>query len=214
MQKTISGFYLFFKIVLILIFGYFFWLMLRLTLEYIPAQSDVSFLMIKQTEVNTHTEYLYFFYAHVYTSIFVLFSGFIAVFVKPKAAFRNLHKFFGKIYVILLLLIAAPSGIYMGFYANGGILAKISFVILGILWWFTTYKAYLEIRKKNVLNHKKWMYRSYALAVSAITLRLWKVVLVYFFQPNPMDVYEIIAWLGWIPNLILIEILIKTKMIK
>ena len=79
MQKTISGFYLFFKIVLILIFGYFFWLMLRLTLEYIPAQSDVSFLMIKQTEVNTHTEYLYFFYAHVYTSIFVLFSGFIAV---------------------------------------------------------------------------------------------------------------------------------------
>ena len=214
MQKTISGFYLFFKIVLILIFGYFFWLMLRLTLEYIPAQSDVSFLMIKQTEVNTHTEYLYFFYAHVYTSIFVLFSGFIAVFVKPKAAFRNLHKFFGKIYVILLLLIAAPSGIYMGFYANGGILAKISFVILGILWWFTTYKAYLEIRKKNVLNHKKWMYRSYALAVSAITLRLWKVVLVYFFQPNPMDVYEVIAWLGWVPNLILTEILIKTKIIK
>lgn len=214
MQKTISGFYLFFKIVLILIFGYFFWLMLRLTLEYIPAQSDVSFLMIKQTEVNTHTEYLYFFYAHVYTSIFVLFSGFIAVFVKPKAAFRNLHRFFGKIYVILLLLIAAPSGIYMGFYANGGILAKISFVILGILWWFTTYKAYLEIRKKNVLNHKKWMYRSYALAVSAITLRLWKVVLVYFFQPNPMDVYEVIAWLGWVPNLILTEILIKTKMIK
>lgn len=214
MQKTISGFYLFFRIVLILIFGYFFWLMLRLTLEYIPAQSDVSFLMIKQTEVNTHTEYLYFFYAHVYTSIFVLFSGFIAVFVKPKAAFRNLHKFFGKIYVILLLLIAAPSGIYMGFYANGGILAKISFVILGILWWFTTYKAYLEIRKKNVLNHKKWMYRSYALAVSAITLRLWKVVLVYFFQPNPMDVYEVIAWLGWVPNLILTEILIKTKMIK
>jgi len=214
MQKTISGFYLFFKIVLILIFGYFFWLMLRLTLEYIPAQSDVSFLMIKQTEVNTHTEYLYFFYPHVYTSIFVLFSGFIAVFVKPKAAFRNLHRFFGKIYVILLLLLAAPSGIYMGFYANGGILAKISFVILGILWWFTTYKAYLEIRKKNVLNHKKWMYRSYALAVSAITLRLWKVVLVYFFQPNPIDVYEVIAWLGWVPNLILTEILIKTKMIK
>lgn len=214
MQKTISGFYLFFKIVLILIFGYFFWLMLRLTLEYIPAQSNVSFLMIKQTEVNTHTEYLYFFYAHVYTSIFVLCSGFIAVFVKPKAAFRNLHRFFGKIYVILLLLLAAPSGIYIGFYANGGILAKISFVILGILWWFTTYKAYLEIRKKNVLNHKKWMYRSYALAVSAITLRLWKVVLVYFFQPNPIDVYEVIAWLGWVPNLILIEILIKTKIIK
>ena len=140
MQKTISGFYLFFKIVLILIFGYFFWLMLRLTLEYIPAQSDVSFLMIKQTEVISHSEYLYFFYTHVYSSIFVLLSGFLSVFIQPNSSLRNLHQISGKIYVFTLLLIAAPSGIYMGFYANGGILAKISFVILGILWWFTTYK--------------------------------------------------------------------------
>lgn len=214
MQKTILTSNFIIKTLLVLIFGYFFWLMLQLTLEYIPAQSDVSFLMIKQTEVTTHSEYLYFFYTHVYSSIFVLFSGFIAVFVKPKFAFRNLHRFSGKVYVFLLLSLAAPSGIYMGFYANGGFLAKISFVILGILWWFTTCKAYLEIRKKNVINHKKWMYRSYALAVSAITLRIWKVVLVYFFQPNPMDVYEIIAWLGWVPNILLIEILIITKMIK
>lgn len=214
MQKTILTSNFIIKTLLVFIFGYFFWLMLQLTLEYIPAQSDVSFLMIKQTEVNTHSEYLYFFYTHVYSSIFVIFLGFIAVFVKPKFAFRNLHRFSGKVYVFLLLSLAAPSGIYMGFYANGGFLAKISFVILGILWWFTTCKAYLEIRKKNVINHKKWMYRSYALAVSAITLRIWKVVLVYFFQPNPMDVYEIIAWLGWVPNILLIEILIITKMIK
>ena len=213
MQKIIYSTNIFLKILLVLICGYFFWLMLKLTLEYIPTKADVSFLMIKQTEVNTHPEYLYFFYTHVYSSIFVLLSGFISVFVKPNRYFKNLHRFFGKIYVILLLLLAAPSGIYMGFYANGGFLAKISFLILGIFWWLTTYKAYLEIKKKNFENHKKWMYRSFALAVSAITLRVWKVVLVYFFHPNPMDVYEIIAWLGWVPNIILTEILIRKKII-
>ncbi|WP_228779410.1 hypothetical protein [Chryseobacterium indologenes] len=61
----------FFKILLILGFVYFFWLMLKITLEYIPLDPNVSFLMIKQTEVEQRPEYLYFFYTHVYTSIFV-----------------------------------------------------------------------------------------------------------------------------------------------
>ncbi len=49
------------------------------------------------------------------------------------------------------------------------------------------------------------MLRSFALTFSAITLRFWKVILVYLFQPAPMDVYQIIAWLGWIPNLLIVE---------
>lgn len=213
MEKTLLITNYFFKTLALLVFGYFFWLMLKLTLEYIPAKPDVSFLMIKQTEVTTHPEYLPIFYTHVYSSIFVLLSGFLSIFIKPNSSLKIIHRISGKIYVILLLLFSAPSGIYMGFYANGGVLAKISFLILGFFWWFSTFKAYLEIRKRNILNHKKWMYRSYALAFSAITLRLWKVILVYFFHPNPMDVYEIIAWLGWIPNILLVEISIKLKKI-
>jgi hypothetical protein len=52
------------------------------------------------------------------------------------------------------------------------------------------------------------MLRSFAMAFSAITLRLWKVILVYLFQPSPMDLYQIVSWLGWIPNLLLIELYI------
>ncbi|WP_449399993.1 hypothetical protein [Chryseobacterium wanjuense] len=48
------------KALLILGFGYFFWLMLKITLEYIPLKADVGFLMIKQTEVGERPEYLFF----------------------------------------------------------------------------------------------------------------------------------------------------------
>jgi len=101
----------------------------------------------------------------------------------------------------------------MGVFANGGLVGKFSFIILGVLWFYTTYRAYQEIRKRNVIKHKHWMWRSYALCFSAVTLRLWKVILVYLFHPNPMDVYQIIAWLGWVPNLILVEYLIKKQKI-
>jgi hypothetical protein len=119
----------------------------------------------------------------------------------------------GRIYIFLILIFAAPSGIYMGLFANGGFLSKISFVILGFLWWLTTYKAYQSARQKRFKEHKQWMWRSFALTLSALTLRIWKVIIVYLFHPNPMDVYQIIAWLGWIPNILLIEYLITKKQI-
>ena len=198
------------KIVSILSFGYFFWLMLRLTLEYIPAKSDVSFLMIKQTEVSSQPEYLSFFYIHVYSTIFVLLTGFLAI-TRKNFGIKKLHQYSGKIYVFAILLLAALSGIYMGFFANGGSLSKISFILLGIFWWYSTFRAYQAIRQKKFTAHKQWMWRSFALTLSAITLRMWKVFIVYLFHPNPLDVYQIIAWLGWIPNIVLIEYLIRKK---
>lgn len=183
--------------------------MLKITLEYIPVDSNVSFLMIKQTEVTSHSEYLPIFYTHVYSSIFALMAGFIAVFFDKNL--KYLHRFSGRIYVVVTLFLSSLSGIYIGIFANGGWISKVSFVLLGILWFYTTYKSYREIRKGNILQHKFWMWRSYALAFSAITLRMWKVILVYLFHPNPMDVYQIIAWLGWVPNLLLVEYLIKKQ---
>ncbi|RKS96501.1 DUF2306 domain-containing protein [Chryseobacterium defluvii] len=200
----------FFKTLLVLGFGYFFWLMLNITLEYIPLQTEVSFLMIKQTEVEQRPEYLPFFYTHVYTSIFVLLSGFLAI-IRKDFGIRNFHKNSGKIYIALLLIFSAPSGIYMGIFANGGFYSKISFVALGCLWWYSTFKAYRYARQRKFKLHKQWMWRSFALTLSAVTLRMWKVIIVYLFHPNPMDVYQIIAWLGWIPNLLFIEYLITKK---
>ncbi len=198
------------KILLILGFGYFFWLMLKITLEYIPLKADTSFLMIKQTEVTERPEYLYFFYTHVYTSIFVLLSGFLAI-LRKNLGIKNFHRNAGKIYIFLILILAAPSGIYMGIFANGGLSSRISFVILGGLWWFSTFKAYRLARQKKFKAHKQWMWRSFAFTVSAITLRLWKVIIVSMFHPDPMDVYQVIAWLGWIPNILLVEYLIAKK---
>ncbi len=200
------------KWLLVAVFGYLFWLMLQLTLDYIPAKSGISFLAIKQTEVSSRPEYLIFFYIHVYSSIFVLLSGFLAM-LRKDFGFKNFHKAAGKIYIILILVFSAPSGIYMGIFANGGFWAKVSFVLLGVLWWFMTFQAYQLIRQKKFRQHQQWMWRSYALTFSAVTLRLWKVALVYLFQPAPMDVYQWVAWLGWLPNLILAEILISKKLI-
>jgi hypothetical protein len=73
---------------------------------------------------------------------------------------------------------------------------------------YTTWKALSTARSKQFDQHRYWMIRSYALTLSAITLRFWKWLIVGIFEPAPMDVYRIVAWMGWIPNLLLAEFII------
>lgn len=170
-------------------------------------QTDVAFLSIKQEEVKSVSSYLAIFYTHVYTSIFVLVTGIIQLFQLPK----KIHRIAGYFYVFLVVLCAAPSGLFIGYYANGGFWAQIAFLILGILWIFFTIRSIIRIKNKDFTGHQIDMYRSYALTLSALTLRAWKVAIVYFFQPNPLDAYIIVSWLGWVLNLVMIEIYIQLK---
>lgn len=180
-------------------------LMLRITLKYIPFNSNIAFLNIKQTEVQSVSLYLTVFYIHVYSSIFTLFAGFTQFNETILKNNKRLHKAIGKLYFYTVIFLSAPSGLFIGIYANGGFYSKISFVLLAILWFWFTIQGLLKIKKNNYNQHKYFMMRSFALAFSAITLRLWKVIIVYLFEPAPMDVYQIIAWLGWVPNLLIVE---------
>lgn len=186
-------------------FSYFFILMLKLTLQYIPLKNDAAFLQIKQTEVSEIPYYITFFYIHVYSAIFVLFSGFFQFNNTLLKKYPVLHRNLGKLYVFIILFLSAPSGLVIGFFANGGFYSKISFITLSVLWFYFTLKGFLFIKNKKIAQHKAFMLRSFALTFSAVTLRFWKVILVYLFHPAPMDLYQIIAWLGWIPNLLIIE---------
>ena len=118
----------------------------------------------------------------------------------------------GKMYIIIIVFLSGPAGFIMALYANGGIPSQVAFSILCILWIFFTAKAWIEIRKGNYINHGNYMLRSYALTISALTLRAWKFIIVMIFHPHPMDGYMIVAWLGWVPNLLIAEWLIKRRL--
>lgn len=207
------------RIILILLLLFFTFLMVGITLPYLSLETDVAFLRIKQWVFRLYpngvsTLWIVAFYIHVFTSIFALIAGFTQF--NKRFLWKKLHRIMGAIYIVTILLLTGPSGLIMGFFANGGLLSITAFSTLALLWWWFTFKAYTAIRNKDYETHTKFMYRSYALTLSAITLRLWKYIIVnYLYEMPPMDLYRLVAWLGWIPNLILAEVLIyKGKHIK
>ena len=187
-------------------------LMLRIISAYVGFDSHAGFLAFKQDYLHI-TTWKIAFYIHVFASIFTLIAGFtqFSDFLLQKQ--RALHRWIGKAYVFNILFINFPSALIMAVYANGQLPSKIAFVTLDVLWFYFTYKAYTEIRKKQVLAHEEFMIRSYALTCTALTLRLWKMILTSTTDLDPNTIYMIDAWLGFVPNLLVAEILIYRKRI-
>lgn len=187
--------------------------MARISLAYIPYNTDVGFLRIKQQYIDI-VHWRVAFFLHVYASMWVLFAGFTQFSKWIQRNNPRLHRILGYIYVVDVLLITGPAGLLMGFYANGGFSSRIAFVTLAVLWIFCTAMALAKARQKNFKAHRAYMIRSYALTLSALTLRAWKYAITNSFELPPMDVYRAVAWLGWVPNLLLAEYIIRRNTMK
>lgn len=194
-------------LILLLMLAFFSFLMLRIIVLYIPMHTDVAFLQLKQSYIHI-TEWRIAFFVHAFTSIFVLLAGFTQF---SRWLLRNkprLHRILGYGYVINILMVTGPAAFLMSFYANGGISSQIAFVMLSVLWIGSTAMALYKALKKDFRAHRYFMMRSFALTLSALTLRIWKVLLANFTDLPPLERYRVIAWLGWTLNLLVAEWLI------
>lgn len=194
-----------------LIILYASYLLILLSLPYIHFKPGVEFLETKQLIYHIKV-WRASFYIHVFSSPFIILSGlfqFNRWILRKK---KGLHRKLGYIYIIGVLLITGPAAFVMSLYANGGRITQTSFVILSILWILTTYLAYHSIKKGNSEQHVKWMIRSYALTLSAVTLRFYAYLMgVFKINLGPEESYTILAYISWIPNLLIAEVLIYWK---
>lgn len=208
-----KGNFIYFQLAGLLLYVFFSWLMMKIVFQYIPYDTDVAFLRIKQDVIDA-PYYKLAFFTHVYTAILVLPAGVTQFSTYVRRRLPYLHKLTGWIYASVIILLAGPSGFYMGIYANGGMIAEVSFCILACLWIYFTSMAILKVKEKNILSHRAFFIRSFSLTLSALTLRGWKYLIILFLHPRPMDAYQIVAWLGWVPNLIIAELIIRKLIFK
>ena len=186
-------------------------LMLRTIIGYMGFKDDVQFLALKQAYIHNPV-WKTAFYIHVFSAVVALLAGFTQFSKEILRDNPKLHRLIGKIYVVNILCINFPVGLIMGFYANGGLIGKAAFLTLDVLWFTFTLKAYTSVRNRRFVEHKNYMIRSYALTFSAFTLRSWKFILSNLFPGFPLpELYLIDSWLGFLPNLAVAEILIRSK---
>lgn len=116
---------------------------------------------------------------------------------------RHLHRTMGYLY-FLGVVGGGIAGFCTAFIAYGGLVARVGFGMLALVWLWSALAAINAARRRDFDAHERWAVRSFALTFAAVTLRLYMPL---FFAAGFAfeEFYPVQAWLCWVPNLLLVE---------
>lgn len=146
----------------------------------------------------------------VFAAFHVLGAG-VAIVLGPfqfssrlRGSAQNVHRWLGRIYLSSVLL-GGIGGFLLATIATGGLVARIGFALLAILWLYSGVQAYVAVRRGDLVRHRRWMIRNFALTFAAATLRVHLPILTFGFGASFDEAYPVVAWLAWVPNLVVAE---------
>ncbi|WP_374336476.1 DUF2306 domain-containing protein [Leeia sp.] len=143
-------------------------------------------------------------YVHIFTSALALLLGPLQFSQALRARKPALHRWLGRAYLGLGVLPGGLAGLLIARNAYGGMLSTLGFAALAIAWLYSGLRAYLAIRQRDIGTHRRWMIRNFALTLAAVTLRCYLPLSMLTAIPFERA-YPVIAWLCWVPNLLIAE---------
>lgn len=138
--------------------------------NYLPPDFHSDFLHGRERYFSGG--YQWAFYTHIASGPVTLVAGLLLVSERFRLGFPQWHRMLGRIQVALVLLLVAPSGLWMAFYAAAGTTATVSFVLLAILTGACAALGWRAAVQRRFLVHRCWMWRCFVLLCSAVVLRV------------------------------------------
>jgi uncharacterized membrane protein len=121
-----------------------------------------------------------------------------------RAKIPLLHRLMGRTYVCACL-VGGLAGGAIAMFSSAGPLAGAGFFSLAMLWLLFTSVAFRAALARDFVRHERFMVRSFALTLAAVTLRIYLPIGITLNQGDFVLPYTIIAWACWIPNLLVAE---------
>lgn len=148
---------------------------------YFFAPGDFGVLQSKPAHLLADPVWYAAFYTHILLGGVALLIGWIQFDRGLQKRRPKLHKRIGMGYVTAVFF-SSLAGIYIGFFATGGLVSASGFVSLGVVWLGTTMVGWYTAKKHRYDVHEDWMTFSYAATFAAVTLRIWLPILIVLHQ--------------------------------
>ena len=110
---------------------------------------QAGFVKLKLMLNSTLSSYWYIMlYLHIVFGIVALVIGPFTLFLRFRDKNMKRHRMMGKFYMIGILF-SSVSGLYLAFYATGGLVTQLGFGFLSIFWLITAFQAIAKIKYKS-----------------------------------------------------------------
>jgi uncharacterized membrane protein len=119
------------------------------------------------------------------------------------------HRWTGRIYV-LGCLVGGAAGLVLAPGSHAGPIASAGFGLLSVIWIAVNVLGWRAAVQGRLAEHRRWMIRSWALTLAAVTLRLY-LPLVMVLELPFLPWHHTISFLAWVPNLIIAELWLRRR---
>ncbi|MEX1223434.1 MAG: DUF2306 domain-containing protein [Pirellulales bacterium] len=146
--------------------------------------------------------YQWAFYAHILSGPFTLIAGLLLLSESFRRRAPQWHRRLGKAQIVVVLLVLAPSGLWMARYATTGAVAAVGFAVLAVATAACAAMGWRAAVGRRFDKHRQWMLRCFALLCSAVVLRAIGGL------SEVMDLhwtYPLAAWISWLLPLAAVE---------
>lgn len=141
---------------------------------------------------------------HVAGAVVALLVGSFQFLPVLRRGLRRPHRWIGRVYGVGCL-VGGTAGFILAPGSFAGPVATAGFGLLAVLWIGFTVMGWRTAAQGRFVEHRRWMIRSWALTLAAVTLRIY-LPLVGILELDFLPWYRAIAWLAWVPNLMLAEL--------
>jgi hypothetical protein len=172
--------------------------------DYFPPSFQTEFLLGR--EMYFWGAYAWAFYAHLASGPFSLLLGTLLVSRRFRQFVPAWHRRLGRVQVLCVLLLVAPSGLWMAWYAMTGTVAALGLGTLALATAGCVLFGWKAAVQRRFTDHERWMWRMYLLLCSAVVIRMigGLATVVGF---SELWLYPFSCWASWLVPLLVYEVL-------
>ena len=149
------------------------------------------------------------FYTHIVFGGLALLLSPVQLSSRVRARVPRLHRVTGRV-VLVAIALAGTAGFLLSWVNVAGPVGTAGFGTLAVLWVSFAALGLRAILRGDVTTHRRWMLRTFALTYAAVTLRLWLFALIPVLG-DFASAYALVPFLGWVPNLLVVEWLLRRQ---
>jgi uncharacterized membrane protein YozB (DUF420 family) len=122
--------------------------------------------------------------AHVLFGTVAMVTACFQIWPAFRTRYRRGHRITGRIYVFAGALPAALTGLYIGWHTEAGPSVRVANLVGSALWLTVTIIGLRMARQRRFADHRRWMSRSFALAMSIVLSRVINVAATIALTPQ------------------------------
>ncbi len=157
---------------------------------------------------------------HAGTAGIALLIGPFQFLTPLRDRYPSVHHLIGRIYIVCVFF-GGIAAFLVALFSVSGFVAQVGFLTLDVLWFYSICRAYIAIRQGQILVHRVWMTRNYALTFGAVMLRAWLyggitlITLTHHESPAlQANIYATSAWISWVFTLAVAEWVFNQRLLQ